>query len=157
MADGGDDTILGGAGSDTLQLDLNRAAAAITYAGGVYTLTAADRVLTISDVETFSFADAPAVNGKPVLASLTTAATAVTEGNSGVTEITFTLTLDRPADSTLTVGYTVSDGERPDRRRFRHGRVAGHDRSAARHPDHRRRAANGKPDVAHCRRPSVRE
>lgn len=104
----GSDTVGGGAGTDTLFLADAYATLAITYSNGGFILTGPSGTTVASGIEALYCGTDLTTNRLPYLASFDTAETRVFEGNSGTRAVEFTVTLDRPAVTALTVGYEVS-------------------------------------------------
>ena len=102
----GNDTLNGGSGVDIAVFSGNRSNYTITYANGVYTVTGTDGVDTLTDIERLQFADIT-INA-PVVVSLASATWSTNEGNSGTTNLTITVTLDRAYATNQAVNYAVT-------------------------------------------------
>ena len=119
----GNDTIIGGAGTDTAVYTGNLSAYALAYDAATQTFTisgGSDGTDKVTGVEVFQFADgtitAAALQNlatgvgvlPPIAVSIAADVLSQNEGNSGVTDFTFTVTLDSAATSAQTVHYTVA-------------------------------------------------
>ncbi len=114
----GDDTIIGGADSDIAVYSGDFESFSISYDDGSAAFTissAAEGTDTVTGVEYFTFnglamAAADLMVGMPERSAVSISADApsVTEGNSGTTAVTFTVTLDAASDTEQTVHYTVA-------------------------------------------------
>ena len=119
----GNDTLVGGAGNDTAVFAGNISLYTFTFdaATGTFTVSGgSDGMDSVTGVESFKFADgtktaaqiqALASTGTPpstVTASITPVSTSLAEGNSGLTDFAFTVTLSAASASSETIHYTVA-------------------------------------------------
>ena len=129
---GGNDTLIGGAGNDLLVGGIGSDIA--VFAGNIslysftydpttdtFTVTGGtDGLDTVTGVENFTFADGTKTAAEiqalasgttpptPVTADIATVTSSAAEGNSGVTDFTFTVTLASASATSQTINYSVA-------------------------------------------------
>lgn len=101
----GNDTLDGGAGYDIAQFSGNRADYVISYVNGFLTVSGADGTDTLISIEQMIFGDEQ--SQLPIAISLGSAVSA-TEGDSGTVTMSFTVTLERAADTDQSINWAVS-------------------------------------------------
>lgn len=104
----GNDTIDGGAGNDALFIIDPFSSLQISYSGGVFSFAGPSGTTTATGIEALYCASDLTTNRLPSLASLSASETRVLEGNLGSRAVSFTVTLDRPADADLTVDFAIT-------------------------------------------------
>lgn len=104
----GNDTVDGGSGNDSLFLEASFDAWNISLVSGGFKIAGTAGVIMASGIEAIYCGTDLTTNRLPLLASLSSTVSQVQEGNSGTATVSFTVTLDRPAVTDLTMEYAVN-------------------------------------------------